>query len=63
VSESTIRAVQQAFVEMRSDREGKRILEQGAALLRLSQSGGFLAASDSDYENYRKFHREKLLKE
>lgn len=63
VSESTIRAVRQAFVEMRNDSEGKKILAQGAELLKLTQAGGFLAASDGDYENYRKFHREKLLKE
>jgi len=63
VPESIIRAVQQAFVEMRADQEGKRILAQGAALLKLGHVAGFLAASDSDYENYRKFHREKLLEE
>lgn len=63
VSESTIRAVQHAFVEMRNDSEGKKILAQGAEMLKLHQANGFLAASDSEYENYRKFHREKLLKE
>lgn len=63
VSETTIRVVQQAFVEMRSEEEGKRILAQGAALLKLPHAGGFLAASDRDYENYRIFHREKVLKE
>ncbi len=63
VPESTIRAVQQAFVGMRNDAEGKRILAQVAALLKTDQSGGFVMASDPEYENYRRFHREKLLKD
>ena len=63
VPESTIRAVQQAFVGMRNDAEGKKILAQVAALLKTDQSGGFVTASDFDYENYRRFHREKLLKD
>lgn len=63
VSEATIRAVRQAFVEMRNDQEGKKILVQGASLLKLPHAGGFLPASDGDYENYRKFHRENLLKD
>jgi len=63
VPAATIHAVRQAFVEMRNDSEGKKILVQGAELLKLTQADGFLAASDGDYESYRKFHREQRLKE
>lgn len=63
VPEATIRAVQQAFVGMHKDPEGKRVLMEGAELLKLGQAKGFLLASDGEYENYRKFHRENLLKE
>lgn len=63
VPEADVRAVQQAFLGMLADPEGKRILEQGAHLLKLEKPVGFIAASDKDYENYREFYRKSVLKD
>ncbi len=63
VPASIIRAVQKAFVEMRNDAEGKKILAHAAATLKIEQSYGFLMAEDQAYENYRRFYRDSLLKE
>lgn len=63
VPESDARAVQHAFVGMLADPEGKKILEQGAQLLKLAHTVGFISASDRDYENYREFYRKTVLKD
>lgn len=63
VPEVDMRAVQQAFIGMLADPEGKKILEQGAQLLKLENPVGFMAASDKDYENYREFYRKTVLKD
>lgn len=63
VPEADVRAVQQALLGMLADPEGKRILEQGAHLLKLEKPVGFIAASDKDYENYREFYRKTVLKD
>lgn len=63
VSEAMVRAVQQAFIGMLADPEGKKILEQGAQLLKLGHPVGFVAASDKDYENYREFYRKTVVKD
>jgi len=63
VPESDARAVQQALLGMLADPEGKKILEQGAQLLKLEQAVGFIAASDKDYDNYREFYRKTVLKD
>lgn len=55
-------AVARAFVGMRSDPEGKRILAEGAALLRLDRPVGFLPSDDRDYANCREFYRNSLVK-
>ena len=63
VPESDARAVQHAFVGMLADPEGRKILEQGAQLLKLDHTVGFISASDRDYENYREFYRKTVLKD
>lgn len=63
VPEADARAVQHAFVGMLADPEGKKILEQGAQLLKLAHTVGFISASDKDYENYREFYRKTVLKD
>lgn len=63
VPEHIARAVQQALLGMLADPEGKKILAQGAQLLKLEQPVGFIAASDKDYDNYREFHRKTVLKD
>lgn len=63
VPKEVVKAVQYAFVEMLRDQEGRRILEEGATLLKLPIPVGFVPASDRDYENYRAFYRNALQKE
>ncbi|MDP1680658.1 MAG: ABC transporter substrate-binding protein, partial [Burkholderiales bacterium] len=62
VPEPDARAVQQALLGTLTDPEGKKILEQGAQLLKLNQPVGFISASDKDYDNYREFYRKSVLK-
>ncbi|OFZ99135.1 MAG: hypothetical protein A2Z44_05220, partial [Betaproteobacteria bacterium RBG_19FT_COMBO_58_11] len=61
VPEADARAVQQALVGMLADPEGKKILAQGAQLLKLEHPVGFVAASDKDYDNYREFYRKTVM--
>lgn len=63
VPKHTISAVRRAFIGMASDAEGQKILERGAHLLKLEEMIGFVAANDKDYEAYRAFYRNTLLKE
>jgi phosphonate transport system substrate-binding protein len=61
VPKAKIEAVRQALVGMAGDPEGRRILEAGAALLKLSGEPGFIVADDGDYANYREFYRQAAL--
>lgn len=56
-----IEAVRQAFIGMAADHQGRKILEDGAALLKLTGPLGFVAADDNDYANYREFYRQAAL--
>lgn len=51
-------AVRQAFLALREDPEGQTILKEAAQKIALPAPRGFVAASDADYENYRRFFRE-----
>lgn len=62
VPQAVASAVARAFVGMRADPEGARILRDGAVRLGLARPVGFRAANDADYANYRDFHRTALLK-
>lgn len=58
VPKSKVQAVQSALVGMAADPEGRKILEAGALLLKLSGEPGFVSANDRDYSNYREFHQQ-----
>ncbi len=51
-------AVRRAFLAMRDDPGGRAVLAEAAKKLALQAPRGFVAASDADYENYRRFFRE-----
>jgi phosphonate transport system substrate-binding protein len=50
-------AVRDALIGMRTDPEGQRVLAESAARLNLPAPRGFVAATDRDYEPYRRFFR------
>ncbi|MFN3883289.1 MAG: phosphate/phosphite/phosphonate ABC transporter substrate-binding protein [Rhodocyclaceae bacterium] len=51
-------AVRQAFLALREEQSGRAVLAEAARKLSLPAPRGFVAASDADYENYRRFFRE-----
>jgi ABC-type phosphate/phosphonate transport system substrate-binding protein len=55
-------AVKAAFVGMAKDPKGLKILEAGAALLKLEDDLGFVAADNRDYDSYRAFYRQTRVK-
>ncbi|MGB9107691.1 MAG: PhnD/SsuA/transferrin family substrate-binding protein [Telluria sp.] len=56
VPAADVRAVARAFLGMRQDPEGRRILDAAAELLHSPEPLGFIAASDADYASYRAFY-------
>jgi phosphonate transport system substrate-binding protein len=56
VPAADLRAVAQAFIGMRQDPEGRRILDAAGELVRAPQPVGFVPASDADYASYRAFY-------
>jgi phosphonate transport system substrate-binding protein len=56
VPAADVRAVANAFLGMRQDPEGRRILEAAAELVRSPEPLGFIAAGDADYASYRAFY-------
>lgn len=56
-------AVAAAFVAMGDEPEGRQILEASGAVIGQSPPYGFLRATDSDYENYRRYYRTSRVKE
>jgi phosphonate transport system substrate-binding protein len=57
-----VAAVRAAFINMIKDPEGRQVLEAGADLLKSTGELGFVAASNKDYDNYRKFYRTTQVK-
>jgi phosphonate transport system substrate-binding protein len=55
-------AVRAALIGMVDDPAGRKVLEAGAELLKSAGDLGFVAASDRDYDNYRKFYRTTRVK-
>lgn len=55
-------AVRAALVGMREDPEGRRVLEESAAVIRQQSPPGFETAENRDYDNYRRFFRTTLVK-
>jgi phosphonate transport system substrate-binding protein len=62
VPQDKVAAVRAAFINMAKDPEGRQILQAGAELLKSNSELGFIAAENSDYDNYRKFYRTTLVK-
>ena len=62
VSAEKVAAVRNAFIGMAKDPEGKKILEDRAELLKSKGELGFVAADNRDYDNYRAFYRQTLVK-
>jgi phosphonate transport system substrate-binding protein len=62
VASDKVAAVRKAFVGMSADPEGRKILEEGAALFKSKGELGFVAAENRDYDNYRKFYSQTLVK-
>ncbi len=57
-----VAAVRSALVGMVNDPVGKKILEEGAELLKIHGDLGFVAAENRDYDNYRAFYRQTQVK-
>ena len=57
-----VNAVGKAFVAMINDPQGKKILEDGAELLKSKGELGFVMSENRDYDNYRAFYRQTQVK-
>jgi phosphonate transport system substrate-binding protein len=57
-----VAAVRAALINMVNDPEGRKVLESGAELLKSSGELGFVAAENSDYDNYRRFYKTTHVK-
>lgn len=63
VPKSHVEAVRKAFIGMHDDPEGRKVLESSAAILKLPQAVGFIAADNAAYDNYRNFYLKTVVKE
>ena len=62
VPANKVAAVRNALVGMSTDPEGRKILNDGAELLKIKEELGFVAADNRDYDNYRTFYRQTQVK-
>jgi phosphonate transport system substrate-binding protein len=63
VPPAKVAAVRDALIGMMNDPEGRKVLEAGADLLKITKDHlGFSAATDRDYDNYRAFYKKTLVK-
>lgn len=62
VPREKVAAVRAALVAMTNDVEGRKVLQDGADLLKMNSDLGFVAADDRDYDNYRKFYKTTQVK-
>lgn len=62
VPAAVMAAVRQAVVGMDKDPEGKKILESVAVLIKQKPPYGFVAADDKEYDNYRDYYKNTLVK-
>lgn len=62
VPAKVVAAVRDALIDMSKDPEGRKVLQAGADLLKMNGELGFVAADDSEYDNYRKFYRTTQVK-
>lgn len=57
-----IDAIRKAFIDMKNDPEGRKILADSAAVVKKKKTLEFIYASDKDYDNYRYFYRNTVVK-
>src|SRR5689334_1705543 len=62
VPAGTVAAVKKALIDMVKDAEGRQVLQAGAELLKMNGELGFVAASNREYNNYRRFYRTTQVK-
>lgn len=62
VPAAKVEAVRNAFAGMAKDPEGRKILETRAELLKSQSELGFVTAENRDYDNYRSFYKQTLVK-
>lgn len=62
VPKEKVEAVRQALLHMAHDPAGLQILTASAALIKLDPPYGFVAATDSEYDNTRNFFKRTLVK-
>lgn len=63
VPKDKVAAVQAALVGMANDPEGRKILQAGADLLKFSGELGFVMSDNRDYDNYRTFYKNTLVRD
>lgn len=57
-----VAAVKAAFVGMDKDPEGRKVLETAAATIKITGTLGFVNSDDKDYDGYRTFFKNTLVK-
>lgn len=63
IPQKIVTAVRSAFLGMRKDPEGMKILEASATIIKQNPPYGFIRAQDYEYSNYRKFYMHSQVKE
>lgn len=63
VSSDKAEKVRQALIGMADDTEGKKILQMASDMLKSEQTLGFVSAENKDYDNYRRFYQNTLVRE
>lgn len=63
VPKDKITAVQAALIGMVNDPEGRKILQAGAELLKATGEIGFVHSDNREYDNYRAFYRNTLVRD
>ena len=61
VPQEKVAAVRAAFLHMADDPAGLQVLTESAALIKLDPPYGFVAATDSEYDNARAFFKHTVL--
>lgn len=62
LEQTKVDAVRKAFIDMKQDPEGLKILKASAAVLKHKKPLEFIYADDKDYSNYRSFYRNTVVK-
>jgi phosphonate transport system substrate-binding protein len=54
---SKVEAVRDAFIRMKDDAEGRKVLKAAADVLKIKGDTGFVPGDNTDYDNYRAFYK------